>query len=91
MENVISKIPKPGTLACSIPDKVIAAVSKTAKSSVALKKYSVAIWEGCPICVGNALEQIRYFDETKQGSKCSSDKTNDSSLFSDDSDVLRES
>ena len=39
--------------------------------------------EGCPICVGSTSEQIRYFDEPRQCSNCSSDKTDDSSLFSE--------
>ena len=81
--DVISQIPKPRFVACSILGKVIAVVSQTAKASMGLKKYNVAMHEGCPICVGKASEQIRYFDEPRQCSNCSSDKTDDSSLFSE--------
>ena len=35
-----------------------------------------------PICVGNALKQIRYFDEPRQCSNCSTEQTDDSNLFS---------
>ena len=38
--------------------------------------------EGCPTCVEKASEQIRYFAERRQRSNCSTDKTDDSSLFS---------
>ena len=79
----MSQIPKPKFVACSILGKVLAVVSQRAKASIGLKKYSVAMQEGCPICVGKASEQIRYFNEPRQCSNCSSDKSDDSSLFSE--------
>ena len=59
LADVISQIPKPRFVACSILGKVIAVVSQTAKASIGLKKYNVAMQERCPICVGNVSEQIR--------------------------------
>ena len=65
LAEVISQIPKRMFVACSILSKVIAVVSQTARATIGLKKYNVALREGCPICVGKASEQIRYFDEPK--------------------------
>ena len=60
--DVISQIPKPRFVACSILGKVTEVISQTASASKGLKKYDVAMQEGCPICVGKASEKIRYFD-----------------------------
>ena len=45
------------------------------------KKYNLAIPEGCHICIGNASKQIRHLDGKRQCSDCSTDRTDDSSLF----------
>ena len=79
LADVINQIPKPKVVACSIVGEVIAAVSQTAN----VKKYNVALQEGCLICVGNASEHTQYFNEPRHCSICSKDWTNDSSLFSE--------
>ena len=76
--DVMSQIPKPKFVACSILGNDITDVSQTAKASIVLKKYKVAIQEECPISVGKVSKQIRYLDEPRQCSNCSADKTDDS-------------
>ena len=48
LADLISQIPKPRFVACSILGKVIAVVSQRARTSMGLKK-NVAMQEGCPI------------------------------------------
>ena len=81
--DVMSQMPKPKFVACSTLGNDITEVSQTAKASIVLKEYNVAIQEECPISVENVSEQIRYLDEPRQCSNCSVDKTDDSKLFSD--------
>ena len=81
--DVMSHMSNRKFVAFSIPGRGIAIVSQTAKASIGPKKISVAMNEGCPFCVAKASEQIRFFDEPRQCSNSSRDKTNDSSFFSE--------
>ena len=61
----------------------MATLSEAANASVGLMKHNVTMYDVCPLGVGKLLEQIRYLDESMRCSKWSSDKTDDSNLFSE--------
>ena len=79
----MSQIPKLRYVAC-LQSKGIAVVLQTASASIGVEKYKLAIQEVCPISLGKASEQIRFFEEMMKCSSFSTDETDDSSLFSEE-------
>ena len=81
--DVLRHIPKPRFVACSTLGKVLEVVLQAANVSIGLKKVQRRNTKRMFYLCWKIFEQCRYFEEPRLCSNCSTEKTDDASLFSE--------